>query len=264
MKKPRLRAVRCPPGLLALLFLAPAAAADPGTAPGGRPASRPNVILILADDFGYECVAANGGRSYRTPNLDRLSREGMRFENCYAQPLCTPTRVQLLTGLYNQRNYVRFEHLEPGEKTFAQEVRKAGYRTCVAGKWQLGGGADAPPRFGFEEHLLWHLTDLAPRYANPVLEKDGRRIEHRNGEYGPDLLAAFSADFVRRPREEPVLLYYPLLLTHPPFEPTPDSPDYDPRARRPQEGRGDPRHFPAMVAYADKVVGKMLEVLDGA
>jgi arylsulfatase A len=252
----------CLPGLLTLLLLAPAAAAEAGAGPAGRLPPRPNVILILADDFGYECVAANGGSTYRTPNLDRLAREGMRFEHCYAQPLCTPTRVQLLTGLYNQRNYLRFEYLDPGERTFAQALQRAGYRTCVAGKWQLGGGTDAPSRFGFEEHLLWHLTDLAPRYANPVFEKDGRRIEHRNGEYGPDLMAAFAADFVRRPREEPFLLYYPLILTHPPFEPTPDSPDYDPRNRKPQTGRGDPRHFPAMVAYADKVVGRILEVLD--
>ena len=71
-------------------------------------AERPNVILIMADDFGYECVTANGGESYRTPNLDRLAAEGMRFEECHVQPLCTPTRVQLMTGRYNVRNYLNF------------------------------------------------------------------------------------------------------------------------------------------------------------
>src|SRR5687768_16718538 len=60
---------------------------------------RPNIVLILADDFGYECVTANGGESYQTPNLDRLAAGGMRFTNCFVQPLCTPTRVQLMTGL---------------------------------------------------------------------------------------------------------------------------------------------------------------------
>ena len=60
---------------------------------------KPNIVLIMADDFGYECVTANGGQSYQTPNLDRLAATGMRFEQCHVQPLCTPTRVQLMTGL---------------------------------------------------------------------------------------------------------------------------------------------------------------------
>jgi arylsulfatase A len=81
-------------------------------------AERPNVILILADDFGCECVGANGGTSYRTPVLDRLAAGGMRFEHCYAQPLCTPTRVQLMTGLYNVRNYLNFSVLDPQAVTF--------------------------------------------------------------------------------------------------------------------------------------------------
>src|SRR5688572_6845626 len=69
---------------------------------------KPNIILIMADDFGYECVTANGGQSYHTPNLDRLAATGMRFEQCHVQPLCTPTRVQLMTGVYNVRNYIEF------------------------------------------------------------------------------------------------------------------------------------------------------------
>ena len=67
-------------------------------------AAPPNIILIMADDFGYECITANGGESYQTPHLDRLAASGMRFENCHSQPLCTPTRVQLMTGKYNVRN----------------------------------------------------------------------------------------------------------------------------------------------------------------
>ena len=64
-------------------------------------ARKPNLILILADDLGYECIGADGGTSYRTPVLDKLAATGMRFTHCYAQPLCTPTRVQLMTGFYN-------------------------------------------------------------------------------------------------------------------------------------------------------------------
>ena len=73
----------------------------------------PNIVLIMADDFGFECVTANGGQSYQTPHLDRLAATGMRFENCYVQPLCTPTRAQLMTGIYNVRNYIEFGILDP-------------------------------------------------------------------------------------------------------------------------------------------------------
>src|SRR5438105_12816444 len=116
--------------LLATGFLAaPVAAAD---------TKRPNVVFILADDLGYECVGADGGTSYKTPNLDRLAAGGVRFERCHVQPLCTPTRVQLMTGLYNVRNYTRFDHLDPSQKTFAHLFKQAGYATGIAGKWQLG------------------------------------------------------------------------------------------------------------------------------
>lgn len=67
---------------------------------GAVESSQPNIILMMADDFCYECVRANGGESYQTPHLDRLAAAGMRFEQCHVQPLCTPTRVQLMTGRY--------------------------------------------------------------------------------------------------------------------------------------------------------------------
>src|SRR4051794_20645745 len=94
--------------LAGLMGLGLALAIVTGTSGQARavdPQHGPNLILILADDFGYECVGADGGTSYRTPVLDRLAATGMRFTNCYVQPLCTPTRVQLMTGLYNVRNY---------------------------------------------------------------------------------------------------------------------------------------------------------------
>src|SRR6476659_7879867 len=83
-------------------------------------AKRPNIIMIMVDDYGYECVGANGGGSYKTPNLDRLAATGMRFTHCYVQPLCTPTRVQLMTGIYNVRNYIHFGLLDPKQTTFGQ------------------------------------------------------------------------------------------------------------------------------------------------
>ena len=79
---------------------------------------RPNVVVILADDLGYECLTCNGGSSYETPNLDALAAGGARFTNAHVQPLCTPTRVQVMTGQYNVRNYVGFGQLKRGEVTF--------------------------------------------------------------------------------------------------------------------------------------------------
>src|SRR5580765_2000384 len=75
-------------------------------------ASRPNVILILADDLGYETLGCYGGTSYKTPVLDKLAANSMRFDQCFVQPLCTPTRVQLMTGIYNVRNYINFGNMD--------------------------------------------------------------------------------------------------------------------------------------------------------
>ena len=88
--------------------------------------SRPNIVMIMADDFGYECVAANGGTSYRTPVLDQMAQEGVRFEHCYSQPICTPSRVKLMTGIYNVRNYAEFGLLETSQVTFGNLLRGAG------------------------------------------------------------------------------------------------------------------------------------------
>jgi arylsulfatase A len=227
-------------------------------------AERPNIVLIMADDFGYECVAANGGTSYQTPHLDALARSGMRFEHCHVQPLCTPTRVQLMTGLSNRQNYIRFGTLDPHATTFAHLLKDAGYATGIAGKWQLEGGFEGPNRFGFDEYCLWQLNRRPSRYANPGLEINGRRVDYTQGEYGPDLINAHVLDFIERNKDRPFLAYYPMLLTHGPFDPTPDSDDWDPAAAG--EGVGRParkqRHFADMVAYMDKLVGRLVAKLD--
>ncbi len=192
--------------------------------------NRPNLILIMADDLGYETLGANGGTSYKTPQLDRLAASGTRFTHCYVQPLCTPTRVQLMSGQYNIRNYVRFGFLKPGTVTFANLLRDHGYQTGIAGKWQLGQAVDLPKQFGFDEACLWQHTRRPPRYANPGLEYNGVEKDFKNGEYGPDLVNDFAIDFVTRHRDGPFLLYYPMMLTHGPYLPTPDSKDWDPKA----------------------------------
>jgi arylsulfatase A len=231
------------------------------TAPGAETARPPNIVLIMADDFGYECVGANGCAAYRTPMLDRLASEGVRFEHCYAQPLCTPSRVQLMTGLYNQRNYIRFGLLDPKATTFAHLLKKAGYATCVAGKWQLGGGFEGPAHFGFDDYCLWQLTIRKSRYPNPVIERGGKIIEYTGGEYGPDVVSDHLCAFMERNKDRPFFAYYPMILTHSPFVPTPDSPAYDRKAR--DEGAGaEKKYFADMVAYCDKMVGKVVNKLE--
>jgi arylsulfatase A len=219
-------------------------------------ADRPNLILIMADDFGHECVGANGGESYQTPHLDRLAAGGVRFENAHSHPLCTPTRVALMTGKHNVRNYLNFGTLPRTEVTFANLLKEAGYATGICGKWQLGRETDSPRHFGFDEALLWQHTRRPPRYANPGLELDGVEKEYPVGSYGPDLVNEFALDFVTRHQDAPFFLYYPMILTHDPFQPTPDSPGWDPKAEGENTNR-DVKHFADMTAYLDKLVGRL-------
>jgi arylsulfatase A-like enzyme len=229
-------------------------------------AKKPNIILIMADDFGYECLGCNGSTSYKTPVLDDLARTGVRFQHCYATPLCTPSRVQIMTGKYNFRNYTEFGSLKPGEKTFAHHLKDAGYTTCVAGKWQLAGhytGSNyrgigtQPEKAGFDEHCLWQVTELGNRYWNPVIQQNGTMREDLQDKYGPDICTDYIIDFIRRNKSKPFFVYYPMILTHAPFVQTPDSRDKGgDRAQR------DKAFFPDMVAYADKIVGRIVMALD--
>jgi arylsulfatase A len=222
---------------------------------------KPNVVLILCDDFGYECVTANGGQSYQTPNLDKLAATGMRFEHLHVQPLCTPTRAQLMTSIYNVRNYINFGTLDRNATTFGHLMKKAGYTTGICGKWQLGNEKDSPQHFGFDDALLWQQTRRPPRYANPGLEHNGVAQDYNNGEYGPTLINEFALDFVTRNKDKAFFLYYPMILTHDPFQPTPESADWDPKAIGEQVNR-DPKHFADMTAYMDKMVGRLVARLD--
>ena len=104
-----------------------------------RPDKKPNIILIMADDVGWECFGSYGAEDYQTPNIDALAAKGVQFNNCFATPLCTPSRVKIMTGKYNFRNYTHFGYLNPKEKTFGQLLQNAGYKTAIAGKWQLNG-----------------------------------------------------------------------------------------------------------------------------
>ena len=97
-------------------------------------AAHTNVIMILADDVGFECFSSYGSKEYHTPRLDALAKEGIRFTNCHSTPLCTPSRVNLMTGKSNVFNYVDFGVFPKHETTFGNHFKAHGYATAVAGK----------------------------------------------------------------------------------------------------------------------------------
>ena len=239
------------------------------------PAESPNILLIMADDLGYECLGANGGSSYRTPHLDALATGGMRFEHCYSMPVCSPSRIKLMTGRYNFRNYLGWGILDPKERTFGHVLREAGYATCVSGKWQLcqfdrPENADHPRRAGFDEHCVWtwHFRNGKPsRYWDPYIWQAGRLRDDLNGKYGPDVHCDFVIDFIERNKSRPLFAYYSTNLVHAPFLPTADSKSSvgGKRARGSKgkkAGQKNQENYGDMVAYMDKCVGRVVHTLD--
>jgi arylsulfatase A len=254
-----------------LVALAAGAAAD----------DRPNVLLIMADDLGIDALPAYGGQSYATPNIDRLAAEGIRFVNVHANPYCTPSRSELLTGRYPFRTgtprviydmRAHREFLDPAEHpSFAREFQRAGYKTAIAGKWQLSFLAerDTIRDFGFDTYVCWQIVTIenerTTRFSRPHYRKDGVVIaEQIKDRYGPDVLCEFLIDFMTENRDGPFLAYYASLLPHFPWVPTPDSTDRTMSAPElgPPGHKGDAKFFPDMVAYLDKNVGRLLAALD--
>ena len=245
---------------------------------------RPNIVLIMSDDLGYEAIGANGGTSYATPVLDGMAGAGIRFENAHVQPLCTPTRVQLMTGKYNFRNYIGFGLIAPDEVTFGHLFSSAGYKTCIAGKWQLHSynPPDEMPEArstgqkiedaGFDEFCVWHphhTEEKGSRYKSPIVYENGEFLENMEGKYGEDVFADYIIDFMERNRDDPFFVYFPMALTHRPLEPTPDSPEFDDFVPPSNETLGartwakledwddEARYYKDLVEYHDKVIGRV-------
>ena len=239
---------------------------------------RPHILLIMADDVGIEGLGCYGGESYATPHLDALAAGGMRFTHAYSQPLCTPTRLQIMTGKYNHRNWQYFGILPKGEKTFAHLMRAQGYRSLLAGKWQLTSydppdfpnaakrrGTGTHPRdAGFDEYILFHAEeteDKGSRYANPTWLENGTLHKDVAGKYGEDVTVDYILSFWERHQvaDKPMFVYYPMALPHGPFVPTPDSADWADPAKRLQVST---TYFTDMVEYMDTLVGRLVAGLD--
>lgn len=229
--------------------------------------SKPNILLIIGDDVGYEVPTFNGGQSYTTTNLDKISRNGMRFSQCHGSALCAPSRITLLTGKYNFRNYTEFGYLSPEQKTIANMLGDQGYATCYTGKWQLSGGDNFIKAFGWNNYSVWlpflleHENQEGSRYKSAKIYQDGGYMPDNFslGKYSDDIFSEYLMKFMDSvySLQQPFFAYYSMILCHAPFSPTPDDPEYATWDFAGMEG--DPVYFPSMVKYMDKKIGQILQ-----
>lgn len=234
---------------------------------------QPNIIVIMADDIGAEGLACYGSDIYTTPALDRMAAEGILFDNAYATPLCTPTRVMLMCGLYpNRTGFQRLISKDAGVRmpkslrTFANDFRDAGYSTALAGKWQLGKFDEYPEQpveHGFDEYCMWtwiYETKKSSRYYGPQIYRNGTITNYDEKDFGPDRYRDFVLDFIDRKKETPFLIYFPMALVHSPFI---HPPELTKRAgsRFKQDLDEDTKTFGEMITYMDDSVGRILNKL---
>ena len=241
--------------------------------------SRPNVVLILADDLGYRDLGFTGATEIETPNLDRLAAEGVRFESGYvAHPVCAPSRGGLLTGRYPARfgmdgnlGYAPFdphEGLPVGETTFVASLRAAGYRTGMVGKWHLGAAPEFLPRVrGFEEftgfldgvHYYWgrdiDAGDPSDGARAPITS-GSRAVRLRADEYLTDFVTDRAIDFLRGPYGDPFFLYVSYNAPHRPLQAPPEL-----AAKYAHLGESRSRYL-GMVDSLDRNVGRLLQELE--
>ncbi|WP_182870914.1 sulfatase-like hydrolase/transferase [Rhodopirellula sp. JC639] len=230
-------------------------------------ADRPlNVLLIMADDVGFECFSSYGSKEYDTPRIDALAKQGIRFTNAHSTPLCTPTRVNLMSGKSNVFNYQDFGIYPAGEPTFANPFQTHGYRTAVAGKWQLqtkqAGKGITAGEAGFETWCLWNIPGGArERYWKPSFVQNGKLLDLPPRTFGPDVMTEFLIDFMTEDNDKPFLAYYPMILVHDPFVPTPDSDGGKRVDKAKRTAKRQKQNYVDMVAYMDKCVGRLVDAL---
>ncbi|MFZ4455944.1 MAG: sulfatase-like hydrolase/transferase [Bacteroidales bacterium] len=215
---------------------------------------KPNIILILADDLGYAEIGCNGSDKYKTPNIDKLASEGLRFTHAYANPLSGPSRTVLMTGRYGFRTGATnqdacSEVFSPSERMLPAYLKPAGYVSTSIGKW--GQLPLDPSDFGFEDYLrftgsgvYWSSAEKTQKY-----KLNGVDLVLKNNEYMPDLMHKQMVDFMTKNKEKPFFVYYPLSHVHGEITRTPDS-------------KNDADYYNDNIVYMDKLVGQLRTELD--
>jgi arylsulfatase A-like enzyme len=249
-------------GLAILLSGAPSAL-------GAAEASRPNIVFLLADDLGWSDVGYHGS-TIATPNLDRLAAEGVKLEQFYVQPLCTPTRASLMTGRYPIRYGLQVSVIRPWadyglpleERTLPQALREAGYTTAITGKWHLGHARREylPTSRGFDHQ--YGLYNGGMDYWTHL--RDGGLDWHRNDQalqeegYSTDLIAAEAVRIIERQSDaQPLFLYVPFNAPHVPLQ---AKKEYLERYSGITDEKR--RTYSAMVAALDDAIGRVIEAVD--
>ena len=192
---------------------------------------RPNILLIQADDLGYGDLSAYGQTRFRTPSLDRLAKEGMRFTQYYAgSTVCAPSRAALMTGLHMGHATVRGNNprvpLRPEDVTVAEVLKEAGYRTALIGKWGLGarGTTGQPDRQGFEYWFGFLEQTHAHRQYPTHLWRNGERVElNPERDYANDLFTKETAAFIERADARPFFIHLNYTVPHAELRVPPDS-----------------------------------------
>ncbi|AWV98385.1 sulfatase-like hydrolase/transferase [Arcticibacterium luteifluviistationis] len=233
---------------------------------------KPNVVFILVDDLGKEWVSSFGADDIETPNIDKLAASGMSFNNFYSMPQCTPTRVSFLTAQYpfrhgwvNHWDVPRWgggAHFdETHNPSLVRAIRDSGYKTCIAGKWQIDDfrvEPDALIKSGFDNFCMWTgyeggVEASANRYQDPYIFSDSQNSKTYKDKFGPDVFAGYVKSFIKENKDKPMFIYYPMVLTHSPFVNTPD-----------EEADTVLGKHKAMVRYADKLTGEIVETIEKA
>ena len=243
-------------------------------------ASRPNVIVILLDDFGWSDLACYGSKYYQTPNIDRLAAGGMRFTDAYAAcPVCSPTRAALMTGKYPARLHLTDwlpgrpdmpsqkllrpalrQELPLEEMTIAELLRDAGYATACIGKWHLGGAGYEPTRQGFEMAIPANGAGSPASYFAPYRTRQGKDVpgleQAAPGEYLTDRLTDEAIKFIDRKHEQPFFLYLAHFAVHIPLKAKESLVDKYTALVKP--GPQQNAIYAAMIESVDQGVGRIL------
>ncbi len=225
---------------------------------------KPNVILIVADDFGYELPGYTGGQSYSTPNLDFMAANGMQFTNMFCYPDGFPSRIALFTGKYNFRNYIRWGAIKEEEKMLGNLFQSAGYATSFYGKWQFGDGDAGLKQHGFDEYavfLPFAEDQRYRRYKNPLVYVDGAYLpdEEVANSYSEDVFVDRLNSFIERKVNDsiPFFAVYSLNLIAQPWVPTPSSDKFKLWDFTKDETADDISYLPGMITYADQKIGEI-------